>query len=140
MPLTVSPQFSPVLDPGFVPAVLWNRAYAAEVAKDSAARRLDLALIRADGTAFRWSGRILSADRRHDALTIKFVERLVKFLLWQKGGSRILVAGAADIAASLSEIYSANGLRKFDREFIGTKIFGEPISVTAVASSADLPE
>src|SRR6476620_7418719 len=50
MSLTVSPQFSPALDPGFVPAVLWNRAYAAKVAKDASARNLDLALVRTDGT------------------------------------------------------------------------------------------
>jgi len=140
MSLTVSPQFVPVLDPGFVPAVLWNRAYAAEVAKDAGARKLDLALVRTDGTAFRWSGTILSAGPANDALTTKYVERLVKFLLWQKGGSRILVAGAPDVAASLTQIYSENGLRKFDRDFIGTKIFGEPISVTAVGSVKDLPE
>ncbi|MGC4017312.1 MAG: ROK family protein [Luteolibacter sp.] len=140
MSLTVSPQFKPVLDPGFVPAVLWNRAYAAEVAKDSGARTLDLALVRQDGTAFRWSGKILSAGGENDALTTKYVERLTKFLLWQKGGSRFLIAGAPDVAAALTEIYAPEGLRKFDREFIGTKIFGEPITIEAVASAADLPE
>jgi predicted NBD/HSP70 family sugar kinase len=139
MSLTVSPQFKPVLDPGFVPAILWNRAYAAEVAKDPAARTLDIALARHEGTAFRWSGKILSAGEKNAALTTKFVERLTKFLLWQKGGSRILIAGAPDVAEALSAIYEPEGLRKFDRDFIGTKIFGEPITVTAVDSAADLP-
>lgn len=140
MTLSLHPKFVPVLDPGFVPAVLWNRAFADKVKADSGARALDLALVREDGTAFRWSGKVLAAGGENDALNIKFVERLVKFLLWQKGGSRILIAGAPEIATALSEIYSETGSRAFDRDFIGTKIFGEPISVTAVASASELPE
>ncbi len=134
--LTISPRFSPVLDPAFVPAVLWNRAYQALVAHDS--RLVELALSRDDGTCFRWSGKVLPDSPQYSALTQKYIERLVKFLLWQKGGNRIDVAGAADVAAMLTEQYSANGERQFDREFIGTKIFGSPITVHAVAFE-DLP-
>ena len=49
-----------MLDPGFVPAVLWNRAYRAKVAADPAARTIELALCRNDGTVFRFADRILS--------------------------------------------------------------------------------
>ena len=129
MNLPIIPAFRPVLDPGFVPAVLWNRAYRAKVKADPAARTIDLALCRNDGTTFRWSGKILSAGGANDALTLRYIERHVKFLLWQKGGSRLLVAGAPDVAASLAAIYSETGERTFDWGFIGTKIFGEPISV-----------
>jgi predicted NBD/HSP70 family sugar kinase len=133
MTLSVAPEFRPALDPGFVPAVLWNRAYRAKVAADAGARPLELALCRLDGTVFRWSDRILSASAATDAVTIKYVERLFKFLLWQKGGSRLLVAGAPDVAAALGRIYSQTGARSFDWEFIGHKIFGEHIVIEAVA-------
>lgn len=139
MNLPIAPAFRPVLDPGFVPAVLWNRAYRAKVAADPAARDIELALTRHDGTAFRWSGRILSASAANDPLTLRYLERHVKFLLWQKGGSRLLVAGAPDMAAALAAVYSESGERSFDWGFIGTKIFGEPIRVEAVEVSA-LPE
>lgn len=133
---TISPQFSPVLDPQFVPAVLWNRAYEAKAAGQG--REIALALSREDGTCFRWTGRVLPADAENTALTEKYIERLVKFLLWQKGGNRIAVSGADDVAAMLAAKYAADGERKFDREFIGTKIFGSPITVSAVAWE-DLP-
>jgi predicted NBD/HSP70 family sugar kinase len=121
-----------MLDPGFVPAVLWNRAYRAKVAADAGARPIEMALCRTDGTVFRLSDRVLAASARNDALTIKYVERLFKFLLWQKGGSRLLMTGAPDVAAALGRIYSQTGARSFDWEFIGHKIFGEHIVVESV--------
>ena len=139
MNLSVSPQFRPVLDPGFVPAILWNRAYRARLKSSKGVRAIEIALCRTDGTAFRWAGDVLPPGGENDALTLRYVERLVKFLLWQKGGSRVLVAGAPEVAAALGSIYSETGARAFDREFIGTKIFGEPISVKAV-DRAELPE
>jgi predicted NBD/HSP70 family sugar kinase len=136
MKIPINPAFRPVLDPDFIPAALWNRAYRAKVKADPAARTIDLALCRNDGTTFRWSGKILSATAENAALTLRYIERHVKFLLWQKGGSRLLVAGAPDVAASLAAIYSENGERTFDWGFIGTKIFGEPISVKIDDASA----
>jgi len=65
---------------------------------------------------------------------------LVKFLLWQKGGNRIAIAGADDVVAMLAQKYAPEGERKFDREFIGTKIFGSPISVESVALENLPPE
>ena len=133
MTLPIAPNLAPVLDPGFVPAVLWNRAYREKVAADRGARTLGFALCRTDGTVFRLTDRILSSGAANDALTVKYVERLFKFLLWQKGGSRLLLAGAPDVAAALGQIYSQTGARSFDWEFIGHKIFGEHIVVEAVA-------
>ncbi len=139
MSLVIRPAFRPVLDPGFVPAVLWNRAYQAKVKASTASRPIDLALSRVDGTTFRWSGRVLSAGGANDVLTLRYIERLFKFLLWQKGGCRLWVAGAPEVAASLAAIYSETGSRSFDWDFIGSKIFGEPITVNAV-DFAELPE
>lgn len=139
MTLEITPAFRPLLDPSFVPAVLWNRAYRAKAAADPASLTVDLALCRQDGTTFRWSGTILPAGPGNDELTLRYMERHVKFLLWQKGGSRLLIAGAPDVAAALAAIYSEGGARSFDWGFIGTKIFGEPIRVEAVEKSA-LPE
>ena len=73
--LPIDVRFAPVLDPGFVPAVLWNRAYQAQVAEQGG-RALELALQRPDGSALRWSGEVLNAGGENDALTAKYVERL----------------------------------------------------------------
>lgn len=138
MSLAITSAFRPVLDPEYVPAVLWNRAYREKAAADPGAREIEIAMSRADGTAFRWSGKILSAGGENDALTLRFIERHVKFLLWQKGGSRILIAGAPEVAEALAGIYSETGARAFDWDFIGRKIFGEPITVRAV-DATELP-
>ncbi|KAB2637939.1 MAG: ROK family protein [Verrucomicrobia bacterium] len=138
MPIAVFPKFRPLLDVGFVPAVLWNRAYRAKVKADPARRELELALCRDDGTVFRLTDSILSAGVSKDPLTLKYVERRFKFLLWQKGGNRLLVAGAPDVAAALGAIYAAGGARSFDWDFIGRKIFGAAITVVAVGPS-ELP-
>ncbi|MEN9975589.1 MAG: hypothetical protein RLZZ282_1595 [Verrucomicrobiota bacterium] len=139
MILPIQPAFRPVLDADFVPAALWNRAYRNKVKADPNARAIDLALCRPDGTTFRWSGTILSLSAAHDPLTLRYIERHVKFLLWQKGGNRLLIAGAPDIAAALADIYSACGPRSFDWGFIGTQIFGAPITVAA-ATVSELPD
>ncbi|MEI7910875.1 MAG: ROK family protein [Verrucomicrobiota bacterium] len=138
MSFAISPEFRPVLDPGFVPAVLWNRAYRAKVKAERGSRAMELALCRDDGTVFRLADTVLAAGGDNDALTLKYVERLFKFLLWQKGGNRLLLAGAPEVAAALGRIYSAAGARSFDWDFIGSKIFGAAIAVVAVEPS-ELP-
>lgn len=122
----------PEVDPHFLPAVLWNRAYAAAVRATRGGVALGLALTRQDGTVFRHKARILPPVAAHAALNRRYLERLVKFLLWQKGGSRILVSGCAPMARLLADAYSAKGPRAFDRDFLGRRVFGEPIRVEAV--------
>ncbi|MGJ7430722.1 hypothetical protein [Akkermansia massiliensis] len=57
--MNIQPKITPVLDPGFVPAVLWNQAFEAKAAADPASHQVDIALTRNDGTCFRWSGKLL---------------------------------------------------------------------------------
>lgn len=136
--MNIQPKITPVLDPGFIPPVLWNRAYEAKVAQTTGAHDLDIALTRADGTCFRWSGKVLPHTGENVALNRMYVERSIKFLLWQKGGNIILVAGDDAIATMLGDLYREGGERAFDCDFIGTKIYGAPITVKAV-SLAELP-
>lgn len=138
MSLAVSPKLRPVLDPEFLPAVLWNRAYRELVARDPGARPFALALIRADGKASVHRDRVLSAGHPAAAHTLRFVERLLKFLLWQKGGCRVLVAGADEIATALAKIYSPTGERAFDHLFMGEKVQG-PVFTLAAAKMEALP-
>lgn len=134
--LTIAPKIRPALDPEFLPAALWHRAYADLVAKDPGARPFALVLVRNDGSVFRHDGRVLSATHPEAALTLTYAERLLKFLLWMKGGPRVLVAGADEIAAALGRIYSPAGARAFDYDFMGEKIFGRVFSVEAAKFDA----
>ena len=134
--LSVSPKIRPPLDPDFLPAALWHRAYAALVAADPGARPLAIVLVRRDGSVFRHDTRVLAASHPAAALSLTYAERLLKFLLWTKGGPQVLVAGADEIAAALAKIYAPTGARAFDGDFMGEKIFGRAFSVEAVAFDA----
>jgi hypothetical protein len=120
--LTVAPKIRPSLDPEFMPAALWQRAYQELVDKDSGARPFAMVLMRPDGTVFRHDSRVLGASSPAAALTLIYAERLLKFLLWMKGGSQVFVAGADEIAVALAKIYSPAGasvrLRVHGREGI----------------------
>ena len=128
----------PVLDPGFVPAVLWNKTYRKLAQDIEGGRKVELALVRQDGQAFRWSSPLLPDAPAHAASTLQYVERVLKFLLWQKGGSRVLIAGAPELVPALTAIYGPGGAREFDSDFIGKKIFGVPLNFE-VAEAASLP-
>ena len=134
--LFVDPKLRPVLDPEFLSGALWQRAYRALVAQDPGARPFAVVLERKDGVVFRHDSRVLAADHPAAALTLTYAERLLKFLLWMKGGPRVLVAGADEIAAALGRIYSPTGARAFDCEFMGEKIFGRAFSIAASTFTA----
>ncbi len=129
MVLSPPPKIRPILDPEFLPAALWNRAYRELVARDTKARPFALALVRPDGTASVHHDRLLATAHPAAGLTLRYVERLLKFLLWQKGACWVQVAGADEIALELSNIYSPTGARAFDHTFMGEKVYRRTFSI-----------
>lgn len=127
----ITPQFRPSLDPDFLPAALWNRAYAELVAADAAARPVALALVRPDGGASVYRTSVLGAGHLVAELTLRYVERLLKFLLWQRGGHRVLLAGADEIVPELARSYGPAGARAFDFRFMGEQVYGHSFSIKA---------
>ena len=121
----------PRLDPDFAPAVLWNRSYAAKVAKTPGSKPLAISLERGDSTVSVYRTTVLPHTAENSALNIRYVERLLKFLLWQRGGYKVLIAGEPEIAAGIKAIYSSGGARAFDHEFMGRKVYGRPMVVEA---------
>ncbi|MDP3071527.1 MAG: ROK family protein [Opitutaceae bacterium] len=132
----LDPKRRPALDPEFLPAALWHRAFATVVADDPGARPFVIALVRGDGSVFRHESRVLASDHPAAALNVRYAERLLKFLLWMKGAPEILVAGAPEIATALYKIYHPGGARAFDHAFMGEKIFGRKFSIKSVALDA----
>jgi len=132
-------KIKPELDPEFVPAVLWNRAYSAEVAKCAAKQNIVIALRRSNGTVSTRKTTIFPHEGEYAAANIKYVERLVKFLLWMKGGYEVTIAGCDALAKDLAKIYSEDGERSFDYNIMGQVIYGKPFAIKAVPL-ADAPE
>ena len=130
--VTVSPKLPPALDPGFLPAALWNRAYRDAVAASSGAN-LALALERSDGLVSVYRTAVLPHCGGNVGLNHRYVERLLKFLLWQKGGYRVTAGGDPEIASYLQSIYAPHGPRAFDHHFVGEKVYGCPLIVESTS-------
>ena len=139
MQITVSPKIRPELDPEFMPAVLWNKEYRKLVASSPAKVEITIALYRPNGTVSTLETAILPHDAANKDLNVKYVERLIKFLLWMKGGYKVAIAGCELLAKDIAAIYSATGARAFDFDIMGDRIYGRPFEVVAL-SKADAPE
>ena len=118
---SLTPAITPPLDSGIVHAALWNREFRRRCA--AASEPLAIALARPDGTVSRFDFATLPHTAANAALNLRYVERLVKFLLWSRGASRVLIGGNPALAAELRAIYSTAGARNFDVEFFA-KIYG----------------
>ena len=57
--------------------------------------------------------RILPHQGGNAEINQRYVERLLKFLLWQKGGYRVTIGGDARIAEYLAEGVRAGGRARF---------------------------
>lgn len=118
----------PVLDPGFIPAALWNREYRAMVEKQGG-QPFAIGLERADGARSTFRTCILEHNQKNAPLNLKYVDRLLKTLLWQKGGYRVYLGGESSVGRRLQQIYSPQGERKFDCQFMGETVSGSEFEI-----------
>ena len=133
--IEVSLKNAPELDPEFYPIGRYNRAFLAE-----AKQAISVAVERADGqmatvhTYIHGTPEMAEADRY-------YMDRLVKTMLWMKGGFRIYVDNA-EMAAFLRDAYALGGKRDFDRDFM-SRVFEKPFEVLYtqnVPESVDAPK
>ncbi|SPE31428.1 Transcriptional regulator/sugar kinase-like protein [Candidatus Sulfopaludibacter sp. SbA3] len=134
--IPVTPKFRPVLDPEFLAASLWNRAYRSVVKAAGGGSPLALALERSDGSVSVFRTAILPHEGGNVALNHRYVERLLKFLLWQKGGYLVTVGGDPRIAAYLRGDYAPGGERAFDHQFMGERVYGRPMTIESTTFDA----
>ena len=135
--IKVAMKVVPELEPEFVPAVLWNREYQRLAAASGKSVEIALALYRPNGSVSVRKTRILPHTAENRALNLRYIERMVKFLLWMKGGYRVAVCGCDELAADLKKIYSPSGERGFDYEMMGERIYGRPFETVALAQAPE---
>lgn len=137
--LAVTYKHRPPLDSGFLPASAWNRSYRQLVEENGRYEQIALSLERKDGSRSVFHTRTLPHEGDAIALNQLYVERLVKFLLWQRGGYLLNVAGNPSLAGYLRVIYSGSGPRSFDFNFMGDTVYGHEFQVNST-SLAQAPE
>src|SRR5918994_1323174 len=135
--LVVAPQVTPVLDPGFRPAVLSARAFQALVDRTPGAVLVRVALEQADGSVFRFDCRVLPDTHPAAVANTRYLERFLKFLLWSRGGWRIYLDAPAPLAVGLAAHYADSPTGRFDAHLVGERMFDHPL---AIVRTADLPD
>lgn len=104
-----------------MPAVLFNRQFRQDV--ESCGVKSFIGLERNEQETSRIELILFPDDHPSFERNFPYVERIIKFLLWQRGGHTLYFSGPKEIATFLSKIYSANGERSFDYHFIGNQVY-----------------
>ena len=120
------PQISPALHPSFVPAVNFNRNFCDFVNNSSQRAPLVIGLERGDQSFSVYRTQCLDDASEFAALNLPYVERMVKTLLWQKGGWRVIVGGPASVGEHIQRVYSPGGPRTFDADFMAN-VYEHPV-------------
>ena len=134
----IEPGLVPPLDQDFRPAVLANRRFLDEVADSEEGVPLLIGLERSDGYLSHFESQVFPDQHPRAAANLQYVERVVKFLLWQKGGWRIFIGGPQGIGEYIRKCYSAQGERSFDYHFMQKDVYEKPFTVIA-CSPDDVP-
>ncbi len=125
-----------MLDPGFQPIIRAWRDYF-ERARTAGDALLRFAVEREDGLVSVFVSPTPEKDA-DPAAAYLIVERLVKFLLWSRGGWRVHFLGPAAIGKRLKADYSENGPRAFDVRTM-SRVYERPFEVV-LHSPATFPE
>ena len=106
--ISVAVKHKPALDPEFIPLLKFNQAFLS-----GATKPVSIAVERADGQMATCHTKIYGTPEMAEA-DHYYINRLVKTILWMKGGFKIYVAGDKGIYDYLTQAYSANGEQAFD--------------------------
>jgi predicted NBD/HSP70 family sugar kinase len=102
----------PVLDETFIPLSKFNQAFL-----KTAKKPVCIAVERNDGLMAVYDTYMHGTDDMFTA-DCYYIGRVVKLLLWTKGGFRIYICGNNKIAEYIKAAYRANSVRAFDAAFM----------------------
>mgnify|MGYP005845693209 CR=1 FL=1 len=129
----IEPRCAPPLDAGFRPAALANRAFRQAVVNSGVGVPLVLGVERNDGEVSRYETVVFADGHPQAGANLRYVERLVKFLLWQRGGWKVYVGGPRRIGEHIQQCYSPAGERRFDYHFMGADVYERTFTVVPCA-------
>ena len=104
------------LDKGFCPLSLVCREMREKTKADG--QDIVIAVERNKGYTYTYKTRVFKDNTGHDEENFRFVERIVKSILWVAGGYKIIIAGSEVIGQKIKEAYTYGGLRDFDVHFM----------------------
>ena len=123
----IEPKVKPPLDEGFCPAVLANQNFQRKVKPVGVPAVIGLE--RGEGEISRFEMVVYPDGHPDFKSNFQYIERIVKFLLWQRGGHTVHIGAPRKIGEHIREVYAANGAQKFDFHFMGTQVYEKEFSV-----------
>ena len=135
---SAKPKVIPELDKNFRPASLENKAFLGEVAKSGNGVPLVIALERSKGAISVYKTKVFAEGTGMDEVNMFYVERLVKTLLWARGGWKLILGGPSSIGEYIKKAYSSGGLREFDAKFMA-RVYENPFTVE-ITNAENVPE
>ena len=122
----------PELDPTFAPLHVFNREFLKTAKKPIAvAVERSGGLISVYDTFIHGTPEMAAADNY-------YVDRLVKFLLWARGGFRVYICGDENVYRYMNDTYSATGARAFDYDFM-EQVYERKFEIVNVPDLKDKP-
>ena len=112
----------PELDPGFIPLGKFFTAFLR-----GASRPVSLAVERAGGEVAVYNTFIHGTPEMYEADKY-YIDRLVKMLLWMKGGFKVYISGSEAMYEAVKDAYRPGGSREFDADFMAN-VYERPFEV-----------
>lgn len=116
------------LDPSFSPMVKNHVAFLNAVSKTKKPVTVVIAIERNQGQIARYQTQIFHDDENQYQANYRYIERLIKTLLWTKGGYRIYLACPKDLGMYIKSVYHKEGTRNFDVLFM-ERVYGKTFEV-----------
>ena len=123
----IHPKIQPALDDTFQPAALVNQAF--RKATNQVGVPLVIGLERSNGEISRYETKVFPEGHFDFEANFEYIERIVKFLLWQRGGFKVYVSGPGAIGEYINQCYSPEGSRKFDYHFMDEQVYQQRFQV-----------
>ncbi len=125
------------LEPEFMPMVKVINDYNAAVAKADS-QKVVIAVERNNGLMATYNMDIYKDGTGHDDENYGIAERIIKTLLWAKGGYKVYIAGSKTLYDRIADDYRIGGAREFDFNFMA-RVYEKPFEVIYVENAADAP-
>ena len=132
----MQPKIIAKLDPKFQPLSLVCRQMREDTKENG--QDIVIAVVRNKGYTSTYKTRIFQDNTGHDEVNFRFVERIVKSLLWVAGGYKIIIAGSELVGNQIKQAYTYGGMLDFDIRFM-ERVYECEFSVE-VCAFEDAPE
>lgn len=118
----ISIQNKPELDCGFIPLSQFFNEH-----QKLAIEPFSIAIERNGNNIAVFDTNVIGSAN-YEKADIYYLDRLLKFLLWSRGGFRVTLSGNKHLGAKVAAAYTENGARSFDKSFM-ERVYGRPFEV-----------